>query len=139
MTDELIEVRFHGRGGQGAWTASLLLAQAGLKEERYIQSFPAFGPERAEEEALLFEFYVDSPLRTNGTLFTLPRSRVITGDEGAGKTALLLLSAREGWRRLWEEWEGAESYLPIWLSPYPLSSAGRSVNLGQGLLASHRH
>jgi len=47
LTGKLIEVRFHGRGGQGAWTASLLLAQAGLKEERYIQSFPTFGPERA--------------------------------------------------------------------------------------------
>ncbi len=47
MTTEIFEVRFHGRGGQGAWTASLLLAQAGLKEEKFIQSFPAFGPERA--------------------------------------------------------------------------------------------
>jgi 2-oxoacid:acceptor oxidoreductase gamma subunit (pyruvate/2-ketoisovalerate family) len=47
LTTEIFEVRFHGRGGQGAWTASLLLAQAGLKEEKFIQSFPAFGPERA--------------------------------------------------------------------------------------------
>jgi 2-oxoacid:acceptor oxidoreductase gamma subunit (pyruvate/2-ketoisovalerate family) len=47
LTTDIFEVRFHGRGGQGAWTASLLLAQAGLKEEKFIQSFPAFGPERA--------------------------------------------------------------------------------------------
>ena len=47
MRESLIEVRFHGRGGQGAWTASLLLAQAGLREQKFIQSFPAFGPERA--------------------------------------------------------------------------------------------
>ena len=47
MTTKIFEVRFHGRGGQGAWTASLLLAQAGLNEEQNIQSFPAFGPERA--------------------------------------------------------------------------------------------
>ena len=47
MTTKIFEVRFHGRGGQGAWTASLLLAQAGLKEGQNIQSFPAFGPERA--------------------------------------------------------------------------------------------
>lgn len=47
MTTDIFEVRFHGRGGQGAWTASLLLAQAGLKEGKFIQSFPAFGPERA--------------------------------------------------------------------------------------------
>jgi 2-oxoacid:acceptor oxidoreductase gamma subunit (pyruvate/2-ketoisovalerate family) len=43
----MYEIRFHGRGGQGAWTASLLLAQAAMKEGKYIQSFPAFGPERA--------------------------------------------------------------------------------------------
>jgi 2-oxoacid:acceptor oxidoreductase gamma subunit (pyruvate/2-ketoisovalerate family) len=47
LTSKIFEVRFHGRGGQGAWTASLLLAQAGLKEGKNIQSFPAFGPERA--------------------------------------------------------------------------------------------
>jgi len=47
LTSNIYEVRFHGRGGQGAWTASLLLAQAGLMEEKNIQSFPAFGPERA--------------------------------------------------------------------------------------------
>ena len=47
MTTKIFEVRFHGRGGQGAWTASLLLAQAGLNEGQNIQSFPAFGPERA--------------------------------------------------------------------------------------------
>jgi pyruvate ferredoxin oxidoreductase gamma subunit len=47
LTSKIYEVRFHGRGGQGAWTASLLLAQAGLMEEKNIQSFPAFGPERA--------------------------------------------------------------------------------------------
>jgi len=42
----MIEIRWHGRGGQGAWTASLLLAQAALLEGKYVQSFPEFGPER---------------------------------------------------------------------------------------------
>jgi pyruvate ferredoxin oxidoreductase gamma subunit len=42
----VIEIRWHGRGGQGAWTASLLLAQSALIEGKYIQSFPEFGPER---------------------------------------------------------------------------------------------
>jgi pyruvate ferredoxin oxidoreductase gamma subunit len=42
----VIEIRWHGRGGQGAWTASLLLAQSALIEGKYVQSFPEFGPER---------------------------------------------------------------------------------------------
>lgn len=48
MRDEIImiEIRWHGRGGQGAWTASLLLARAALFEEKHVQSFPEFGPER---------------------------------------------------------------------------------------------
>ncbi len=42
----MYEIRWHGRGGQGAWTASLLMAQSALLEEKYVQSFPEFGPER---------------------------------------------------------------------------------------------
>ncbi len=45
MTD-LIEVRWHGRGGQGAKTASQLLAGAALDEKMYIQAFSEYGPER---------------------------------------------------------------------------------------------
>lgn len=40
------EIRWHGRGGQGAWTASELLAKAAILEGKHIQSFPEFGPER---------------------------------------------------------------------------------------------
>jgi len=46
MNVEMFEVRWHGRGGQGAWTASLLLAQSALLEGKHVQSFPEFGPER---------------------------------------------------------------------------------------------
>ena len=42
----VIEVRFHGRGGQGAVTAAELLAQAAIGEDRYAQGFPSFGAER---------------------------------------------------------------------------------------------
>ncbi|MFQ6086696.1 MAG: pyruvate ferredoxin oxidoreductase subunit gamma [Candidatus Bathyarchaeia archaeon] len=41
-----MEIRWHGRGGQGAWTASEILAKAAILEGKYIQSFPEFGPER---------------------------------------------------------------------------------------------
>ncbi|MCS7132795.1 MAG: 2-oxoacid:acceptor oxidoreductase family protein [Aigarchaeota archaeon] len=43
----LIEVRWHGRGGQGVVTGSNLLARAAIQEGKYAQHFPEFGPERA--------------------------------------------------------------------------------------------
>ena len=42
----LLEIRWHGRGGQGAVTSAELVAQAAISENRYGQAFPAFGPER---------------------------------------------------------------------------------------------
>ena len=44
---ELLEIRIHGRGGQGAKTASQFIAEAALGEGKQIQSFPEYGPERA--------------------------------------------------------------------------------------------
>jgi len=48
MTQEktLIEIRWHGRGGQGAVTSAEILAQAAIAEDKYAQAFPSFGPER---------------------------------------------------------------------------------------------
>ncbi len=43
----LIEVRWHGRGGQGAKTAAQFLAEAALETGKFIQAFPEYGPERA--------------------------------------------------------------------------------------------
>ena len=43
---KLVEIRWHGRGGQGAKTASLLLADAAFNTGKYIQGFPEYGPER---------------------------------------------------------------------------------------------
>ncbi|MHA1188140.1 MAG: 2-oxoacid:acceptor oxidoreductase family protein [Candidatus Heimdallarchaeota archaeon] len=43
----MIDIRFHGRGGQGVVTASRIAAEAALVEDKYVHAFPAFGPERA--------------------------------------------------------------------------------------------
>ena len=44
---EIMEIRWHGRGGQGAKTASLLLADAAFMAGKFVQSFPEYGPERS--------------------------------------------------------------------------------------------
>ena len=69
MTSKIYEARFHGRGGQGAWTASLLLAQAGLKEEKNIQSFPAFGPERAGAPITAFTRISDEKIQLHSSIY----------------------------------------------------------------------
>ncbi|MBQ2064257.1 MAG: 2-oxoacid:acceptor oxidoreductase family protein [Firmicutes bacterium] len=43
---KIVEIRWHGRGGQGAKTASLLLADAAFNTGKYVQGFPEYGPER---------------------------------------------------------------------------------------------
>jgi 2-oxoacid:acceptor oxidoreductase gamma subunit (pyruvate/2-ketoisovalerate family) len=60
---KLLEFRWHGRGGQGAWTASELLARAALSEGKYIQSFPEFGPERMGAPVTAFTRISTEPIR----------------------------------------------------------------------------
>ncbi|MGQ9781191.1 MAG: 2-oxoacid:acceptor oxidoreductase family protein [Nitrososphaeria archaeon] len=58
----MIEIRWHGRGGQGAVTASEILANATLRHGKYAQSFPAFGPERRGAPVLAFTRIDDNPI-----------------------------------------------------------------------------
>jgi len=53
-TNRLVEIRWHGRGGQGAVTSAELLAQAAISEDKYAQAFPSFGPERRGAPVLAF-------------------------------------------------------------------------------------
>jgi 2-oxoacid:acceptor oxidoreductase gamma subunit (pyruvate/2-ketoisovalerate family) len=69
LTTKIYEARFHGRGGQGAWTASLLLAQAGLNEGKNIQSFPAFGPERAGAPITAFTRISDEKIQIHSSIY----------------------------------------------------------------------
>lgn len=66
------EIRFHGRGGQGAVIASKILAQALFFEDRYAQAFPTFGAERRGAPVAAF-------VRTDDTFINI-RSRVVTPD-----------------------------------------------------------
>ena len=51
----LIEIRWHGRGGQGSVTSAELLAKAAINEGKYAQAFPAFGPERRGAPLIAFD------------------------------------------------------------------------------------
>lgn len=59
----MIEIRIHGRGGQGAVVASQILAKAAFLEGRYVQAFPQFGVERRGAPVLAFARVSDEPIR----------------------------------------------------------------------------
>ena len=66
---KLLEVRWHGRGGQGAWTASELLARAAIDEGKFIQSFPEFGPERMGAPVTAFTRISNEPIRLHCAVY----------------------------------------------------------------------
>lgn len=76
----MLEIRFHGRGGQGAVVASELLAQAVFLEGRFPQSFPFFGVERRGAPVTAFTRIDDEPISVR-TMVTSP-DIVVVLDEG---------------------------------------------------------
>lgn len=58
----LIEIRWHGRGGQGAKTAALLFGDAAVETGKYIQAFPEYGPERMGAPVFAFNRVSDEPI-----------------------------------------------------------------------------
>lgn len=58
----LVEIRWHARGGQGAKTASTLLAESALSAGKYVQGFPEYGPERMGAPILAFNRIGDDPI-----------------------------------------------------------------------------
>jgi pyruvate ferredoxin oxidoreductase gamma subunit len=59
---QMLEIRWHGRGGQGAKTASQLLAEAAMESGSYIQAFPEYGPERAGAPIRAYTRISDDPV-----------------------------------------------------------------------------
>lgn len=66
----MIEVRFHGRGGQGAVTATRILANAFVQQGKYGSSFPMFGFERRGAPVTAFMRFDDNPIRVKTQIYT---------------------------------------------------------------------
>lgn len=67
--EDLIEIRWHGRGGQGAKTASLLLADAAFNTGKYIQGFPEYGPERMGAPITAYNRISNSPITIHSNIY----------------------------------------------------------------------
>ena len=69
MSNNLVEIRWHGRGGQGAKTASLLLADAAFNTGKYIQGFPEYGPERMGAPITAYNRISDKSIRIHSNIY----------------------------------------------------------------------
>ena len=100
---EILEVRWHGRGGQGAWTASELLARAAIYEGKYIQSFPEFGPERMGAPVAAFTRISTEPIQIHCAVYnpsvvavldpTLLKTVLVA--EGLSKEGIIVINSNE--------------------------------------------
>jgi 2-oxoacid:acceptor oxidoreductase gamma subunit (pyruvate/2-ketoisovalerate family) len=101
----MVEFRWHGRGGQGAWTASELLARTALDEGKYIQSFPEFGPERMGAPVTAFTRISTEPIRLHCAVYdpdvvivldnTLLKSVPVTSGMNHDEDVLIINSSGE--------------------------------------------
>jgi len=66
----MIEIRFHGRGGQGAVTSAEILAKAAGLDNKFSQAFPAFGPERRGAPVRAFCRIDDQPITTRSQVYS---------------------------------------------------------------------
>lgn len=65
----LTEIRWHGRGGQGAKTAALLLADVAFKTGKYVQGFPEYGPERMGAPITAYNRISDTQIRVHSNIY----------------------------------------------------------------------
>ena len=76
---QMMEIRWHARGGQGAKTASLLLAEAAAMEGKHSQGFPDYGPERMGAPMRGFTRISDDPIRVHSAIYS-PQIVVVLDD-----------------------------------------------------------
>jgi 2-oxoacid:acceptor oxidoreductase gamma subunit (pyruvate/2-ketoisovalerate family) len=119
----LKEFRWHGRGGQGAWTASELLARAAIHEGKYIQSFPEFGPERMGAPVKAYTRISDEPIRLHCAVYNPDLAIVMDPTllatvpvaKGLGERGILIVNTPKEPKEIKEELKMAEG--TVWTVP----------------------
>lgn len=75
-----MEIRWHGRGGQGAKTAALLLADVAFKAGKFVQGFPEYGPERMGAPITAYNRISDEPVTVHSNIYA--PDYVVVVDDG---------------------------------------------------------
>lgn len=89
-----VEIRWHGRGGQGAKTACLLLAEAAFSSGKYVQGFPEYGPERMGAPITAYNRISDVQCNVHSNIYT--PDHVVVVDETLINTVDVLKGLKEG-------------------------------------------
>jgi pyruvate ferredoxin oxidoreductase gamma subunit len=105
---EILEVRWHGRGGLGAVTSAEVIARAATNEGRYAQAFASFGPERRGAPVIAFLRISDEFIRTRTNIYEPdmvvvidPRLlRVVDVTAGLKENGMVVVDARKRPERL---------------------------------------
>jgi len=114
--DNLIEIRWHGRGGQGAKTASLLLADAAFNTGKYIQGFPEYGPERMGAPITAYNRISTKPITIHSNIYE-PDYVVVVDDTlldavdvtaGLKNTGAIVINSSKDGEELKEKLKGYE-------------------------------
>lgn len=104
----MLEIRWHGRGGQGAVTAAKILAESAMLDGKFIQAFPEYGPERAGAPVRSFTRISPSPIHTHSQV-TDPKLvivldptllEVIDVTEGLPEDGILIVNTTESPKEL---------------------------------------
>lgn len=82
--NNVVEIRWHGRGGQGAKTAALLLADVAFKTGKYVQGFPEYGPERMGAPITAYNRISSDEIRVHSNIYH--PDYVVVVDSGLLKT-----------------------------------------------------
>lgn len=98
----MIEIRFHGRGGQGAVTSAELAALAAIEEGKFAQAFPSFGPERRGAPVMAFVRVSEEQIRTREKVYNpnivvvLDPSllKIVNVEAGLGEDGLVVLNTK---------------------------------------------
>ena len=84
----MLEIRWHGRGGQGTKTASLMFAEILFKVGKFAQGFPEYGPERTGAPLTTYNRISENKIRNHSNIYT-PNILVIVDDSLIGNVDLL--------------------------------------------------
>lgn len=111
-----LEIRWHGRGGQGAKTASLLLADAAFATGAYVQGFPEYGPERMGAPITAYNRISDQPIRVHSNIYnpdcvvvvdqTLLEAVDVTA--GLGKEGAIIINSEKSPEEIKKQLKGYE-------------------------------
>jgi pyruvate ferredoxin oxidoreductase gamma subunit len=132
----MIEIRWHGRGGQGAKTAALLLADAAFETGLYVQGFPEYGPERMGAPITAYNRLDGQPIRIHSNIYE--PDMIVVVDEtlisvvdvcsGLKPGGRIVVNSNRKPELIAKEFEGVRGEI------YAIDAAGISIrNLGKNL------